>query len=114
MTVRRPVSLLAATTNDVVVIALACVVMSVAAIEAAAPFAGVVHTWWSALAVSGAGAYLLVSAVPAIAPSPQKRPIALVGLGGALLAACVAFAAFLVGQPERVPAAPVQAYRPPH
>jgi hypothetical protein len=38
----------------------------------------------------------------------------LAALGGALLAACVAFAAFLIGQPERVPAAPGQTYRPPH
>jgi len=40
--------------------------------------------------------------------------IALAATGGALLAACVAFAAFLVGQPERIPAAPGQTYRPPH
>lgn len=86
----------------------------VAAFEFFEPFAPVVHQWWFALAVSGAGLYLVWTAIANIvAVQGGSRPLALVALGGVLLAACVAFAAFLVGEPQRVPAAPSQAYRPP-
>lgn len=83
-----------------------------ACVEALEPFNPVFHAWWVALAVTTAGAYLLVSGSAAIITG-RGSPIALASLGGALLAACVAVAAFLVGQPQRVPAAPGQTYRPP-
>jgi hypothetical protein len=102
------------TPRDFGVVALVFGVAAVAGVEVAAPFAGTIHTWGVALAVTVAGAYLLFVGVSWMITRRANGQIALAATGGALLAACVAFAAFLIGQPERVPAAPGQTYRPPH
>jgi len=96
--------------------ALAAAVAAIAGVEAAAPFTAAIHTWGFALAVTVAGAYLLWMGLSWTFARHRSGngPVALAATGGALLAACVAFAAFLVGQPQRVPAAPGQIYRPPH
>ena len=87
----------------------------VAAAEVAAPFDALLHAWEFALAISLCGAGLLwYGCALLFAAQSRRRSPALASLGGALLAALVASSAFLVGQPERVPAAPGQAYRPPH
>ena len=100
---------------DVPALILAAVAAIVAAAEVAAPFDALLHAWWFALAISLCGAGLLwYGCALLFATQIRRRAAALASLGGALLAALVAASAFLVGQPERVPAAPGQAYRPPH
>lgn len=84
-----------------------------AAVEVAAPFAPLVHEWWLALIATLGGTYVLVVGVRALR-TPDARAAGVACLGGALLSASFAYAAFLGGQPERVPAAPGQTYRPAH
>ena len=96
-----------------VVLPLAALVAIIAAVEVAVPFTALLHAWWFALAVTLAGVALMWFAAAAVTRR-RATPSALAGLGGALLAACVAYAAFIQGQPERVPAAPGQVYLPPH
>ena len=86
----------------------------VAAVEVALPFANPLHTWWLALAVTLAGTYVLVAGIASLRAPGAGGGGGLACLGGALLAASFAVAAFLGGAPERVPAAPGQTYRPPH
>lgn len=71
------------------------------------------HEWWIALVVVLGGTYVLVYAV-ASSGKRASRPAGVACLGGALLAASFAYASFLGGEPERVPAAPGQTYRPAH
>lgn len=85
----------------------------VAAIETAAPFAPVLHAWWLALVVTLGGTYVLVVALASLHDA-AKRAAGVACLGGSLLAASVAYASFLGGSPQRVPAAPGQTYRPAH
>ena len=92
---------------------LALLIGVAAAAEVRDPFATSVHAWWFALAVTLAGAYCLVAGAATALGGEGSRPAALAALGGALLAAAVAFAAFVSGGPARVPAAPGQTYRPP-
>jgi hypothetical protein len=94
-------------------IALATGAAAAGTVEVLNPFLPVVHAWWFALAAGIAGAYLLAVGATTVLGRHQERPAALAALGGALLAACVAFASFLVGSPDRVPAAPGQTFRPP-
>lgn len=82
-------------------------------VEVLNPFLATIHAWWFALAAGIAGAYLLAFGATTVLGGKGDRPAALAAFGGALLAACVAFASFLVGSPDRVPAAPGQTYRPP-
>jgi hypothetical protein len=88
-------------------------IASCSAVEAGAPFLPVLHAWWIALVVTLGGTYVLVVAFASLAKA-QTRPAGVACLGGALLAASFAYASFLGGQPERVPAAPGQTYRPAH
>jgi len=85
----------------------------VAAVEVAAPFAPLLHQWWLALVVTLGGTYVLVASVIALR-TLDARASGVACLGGTVLAGSFAFAAFLVGQPERVPGAPGQSYRPAH
>ena len=101
-------------TEQLVAAVLTLAAAAVAAAEVNDPFNATVHTWWFALAVAVAGAYLLFRALATVLTRKGDRRLALASLGGALLAGSVVMAAFLVGQPERVPAAPGQVYRPPH
>lgn len=93
-----------------VAVAASTVLASIATVCVLNPFTILTHTWWFALIVSVLGAYSLVSAFGKVG----SRPAALAALGGVLLAACVAYAAFAVGRPQRIPAAPGQVYREPH
>jgi hypothetical protein len=85
-----------------------------ATLELTDPFLATLHAWWFALAVSLAGVSLLAMGVGTAFGAGGSRPAAIAAFGGGLLSACVAFAAFLVGHPDRVPAVPGQSYRPPH
>jgi hypothetical protein len=101
--------------SEVIPVAVAAIVAAVAAYEYLVPFDATPHVWWVALAVSVVGVYLLVVALAGVAGrTGYPRPVALTALGGALLAAGIAFAAFLMGQPHRLPGAPGQTYRLPH
>ena len=88
-------------------------IASLAAVETAAPFMPVLHAWGIALVVTLGGTYVLVVAFAALTKR-QFRAAGVACLGGALLAASFAYASFLGGEPERVPAAPGQTYRPAH
>ena len=98
--------------NGIALVVSAAIALA-AAVEVAAPFAPLLHEWWLALGVTLLGTYVLVVGVAALR-SPDGRAAAVACLGGALLAGAFAFAAFLGGQPERVPGAPGQTYRPAH
>ncbi len=98
---------------DVPALGLATIAALIAAAEMVSPFQPLLHVWWFALAVALCGAALLWYAAAALL-GRRAGPAALAALGGAVLAACVASAAFVQGQPQRVPAAPGQVYRPPH
>ncbi|HYK54518.1 MAG TPA: hypothetical protein VEV38_13420 [Candidatus Eremiobacteraceae bacterium] len=91
----------------------AAAIALIAAVEVAAPFAPLLHEWWLALIVTLGGAYVLVAGI-AVLRTSEGRASGVACLGGALLAGSFAFASFLGGQPERVPAAPGQTYRPAH
>src|SRR5215472_1108465 len=92
---------------------LSVVVAAVAWFERVDPFSPSVHAWGLALVVALAGVYLVVSGATTALGGGGSRGAALASLGGGLLAACLAFAAFVVGSPARVPVAPGQSYRPP-
>jgi hypothetical protein len=101
--------------GEVIPVALATVVAVAAVFEVVAPFNATLHAWWFALAASVAGVYLLFVALLGVAGrTGYPRPVALAAFGGALLAAGIAFAAFLMGEPHRLPGAPGQTYRLPH
>jgi hypothetical protein len=91
----------------------AVIVAAAASLELADPFNATVHAWWFALAVTLIGAFLLVTGAATAFGAGGSFPAALASLGGCLLAACVAYAALLIGSPALVPAAPGQSYRPP-
>lgn len=94
-------------------LAVSATIALVAAVETAAPFTPVLHAWWIALVVTLGGTYVLVVAFAALRKG-EHRAAGVACLGGALLAASFAYASFLGGAPERVPAAPGQTYRPAH
>jgi len=84
-----------------------------AALETFRPFLPAVHQWWFALAALAAGVYVLAVGIGSTLGG-RDAGAALASLGGALLAAGIAFASFVGGAPERVGAAPGQLFRPPH
>jgi len=99
--------------KDRVALVVSSAIALVAAIEVAAPFAPLLHQWWLALVVTIGGTYVLIAGIGALRTT-DGRAAGVACLGGALLAGSFAFASFLGGKPERVPAAPGQAYRPAH
>ena len=92
-------------------VCLATCVAAAAFAEVLHPFLALVHDWWFALVCSIAGVYLLVSGAGAAFARKGNRFAAAASLGAALLAATIALAAFVGGQPQRIPAAPGQTYR---
>lgn len=95
---------------------LAAAVAVGAIVAEARPFDEAVHTWVFALAESLLGAGLVAFAARSLwlGGSRAKRAAGASALGGGVLAWSVVYASFVVGQPQRILAAPGQVYRPPH
>ncbi|MFI5389118.1 MAG: hypothetical protein ACHQY2_05300 [Candidatus Eremiobacterales bacterium] len=96
-----------------IALVVAAAIALVAAVEVAAPFAPVLHQWWFALVVTLGGTYVLVASATALR-TPDARASGVACHGGPIVAGALAVAAFVGGQPERVPGAPGQTYRPAH
>jgi hypothetical protein len=96
-----------------IALVIAAAITLLTSVEVTAPFAPLEHEWWLALVVTLGGTYVLVTGVAALRTG-EGRAAGVACLGGALLAGSFAFASFLGGQPERVPAAPGQTYKPAH
>lgn len=113
-----------------VTLGLAVIVAATAALAAARPFVGTLHTWGLTAVVAVAGLALLVRAFASIlgdlwspgyrssgymlrGPMPgAERFAGLSAVGAAVLAAAIVQAEFLAGAPQRIGAAPGQTFLP--
>ncbi|HKW45411.1 MAG TPA: hypothetical protein VJN22_07110 [Candidatus Eremiobacteraceae bacterium] len=96
-------------------LSVAIVVAGFAGTQEIRPFAPYVHGYLVDLPLGLAAAFLTYCAVlGATAVTAPERFASLGALGGALLAAAMLYADIVVGPPVRVPAAPGQAFSPPH
>jgi hypothetical protein len=93
------------------VIAASCL-CAAGAIWVAWPFEAPVRSWIAALIIALAGAYLLYQGIVTLSAGQRsQRTAALAAFGGALAAAAMLQAAFVAGQPARIPGVPGQLYR---
>ena len=94
-------------------LAVAIAIAAIGAVWELRPFTAPVHSWLVVVAVALGGAFLLNAALVTMrSASAHERFAALGAFGGALLAGAIVHASFLVGAPQRVPAAPGQTYSP--
>ncbi|MDQ2818217.1 MAG: hypothetical protein M3T49_08445 [Candidatus Eremiobacteraeota bacterium] len=86
--------------------------VALAAIAEVRPFLNWTHTWVAAVLFAVFGLALLVVGASALAHGPTDRFAAVGSLGGALAALSLVYAAFAVGEPQRVVGVPGQVFRP--